>query len=57
MENKDVSILYIDDETNNLVAFKANFRRDFKIFTTESVEEALSILKKNDIQITKTTVL
>ncbi len=51
MEKEELSILYIDDEVNNLVAFKANFRRDYKIFTTESVEEAFLLLRENNIQI------
>lgn len=51
MGTEEISILYIDDEVNNLVAFKANFRRDYKIFTTESVAEAFAILKHNKIQI------
>lgn len=51
MKNEDVSILYIDDEVNNLVAFKANFRRDYKIFTTENVDEAFTFLRENKIQI------
>lgn len=51
MEKEEISILYVDDEVNNLVAFKANFRRDYKIFTTESVEEAFTLLRENKIQI------
>ena len=51
MGNEAISILYIDDEVHNLVAFKANFRRDYKIFTTESVDEALTLLRENEIQI------
>lgn len=51
MEKDEISILYIDDEANNLIAFKANFRRDYKVFTTESVDEALTILRENKIQI------
>ncbi len=51
MEKNEISILYIDDEVNNLVAFKANFRRDYKVFTTEFVDEALTILRENKIQI------
>jgi len=41
-----VRILYIDDEENNLQAFKANFRRDFTLFTALSGAEGLEILKK-----------
>lgn len=51
MEKKEISILYVDDEANNLVAFKANFRRDYNIFTTESVDEAFTFLRENKIQI------
>ena len=46
-----ISILYIDDETNNLVSFKATFRRDFKIFTAESAKEGQETLKNNNIQV------
>jgi response regulator RpfG family c-di-GMP phosphodiesterase len=51
MRTKEISILYIDDEVNNLVAFKANFRRDYNIFTTENTDEAMTFLKGNKIQI------
>jgi response regulator RpfG family c-di-GMP phosphodiesterase len=51
MGTKEISILYIDDEVNNLVAFKANFRRDYNIFTTENTDEAMTFLKGNKIQI------
>ena len=51
MVNTEISILYVDDEANNLVAFKANFRRLYNIFTAESAEEGLNILRNNKIQI------
>ena len=52
MENKlDISVLYVDDEENNLNAFRATFRRDFKIYTAISAEIAKEILKNEDIQI------
>lgn len=51
MGTKEISILYVDDEVNNLVAFNANFRRDYKIFTTENVDEAMNFLRQNKIQI------
>ena len=44
-------ILYLDDEENNLTSFKATFRRDYKIFTTTSPNEAVKILGENDIHI------
>ncbi len=44
-ENKSKpKVLYVDDEVHNLTAFRANFRRDFEIFTAESGEEGLRIL-------------
>jgi DNA-binding NtrC family response regulator len=43
------SVLYIDDEPQNLISFKAIFRRDFKIFTATNEKEALDILAKNKV--------
>ncbi|MGZ3884773.1 MAG: response regulator [Bacteroidia bacterium] len=51
MSSKDISILYVDDEPNNLVAFKANFRTYYKIFTAESAEQGRQILKEHKIYI------
>lgn len=50
MENK-IHILYVDDEENNLLSFKASFRRHFTIFTAQSAEEAKQILNNNEIHI------
>jgi adenylate cyclase len=46
---KEYNILYVDDEEHNLVAFKATFRKEYKIFTAKSAEEGFEILKKNKI--------
>lgn len=43
-----VKVLYVDDEENNLIAFKAAFRRDFKVFTAQSADEARDIVKNNE---------
>ena len=51
MESEEISILYVDDEVNNLVTFKANFRRDYKIFTSENANDAINILKGNAVQV------
>lgn len=49
---KELSILFVDDEENNLKSFKANFRRDFKIHTALSGAEGLKIFEQNpDIHI------
>lgn len=47
-----IKILYIDDEINNLIGFKASFRFDYTILTANNTDEALKHLKKNpDIHI------
>lgn len=51
MPEKDISILYVDDEPGNLTAFKANFRRLYNVFTAESGPEGRLILDENPIQI------
>lgn len=51
MENKKLNILYVDDEPNNLVSFKANFRKYHNVFTAESAAIGKQILKDNKIHI------
>ena len=51
MEEKSIHVLYIDDEPNNIISFKAAFRRVFTIFTAESAEEGRKILEQEKIQI------
>ncbi|GMQ29381.1 response regulator [Algoriphagus confluentis] len=46
-----IKVLYVDDEENNLQAFKATFRRDYKVFLAISAEEGEKILKEEDIDI------
>ena len=46
-----IKVLYVDDEENNLISFKANFRMEYKVFTAISGEEALQILDKQKIDI------
>lgn len=46
-----IRILYVDDEENNLQAFKATFRRDFKIFLAISAKEGREVLEKEEIDI------
>lgn len=52
--NKDIRVLYVDDEGHNLTAFKANFRRDFTLFTAESGKDGLDIFLNEDINIVLT---
>ncbi|HSF55389.1 MAG TPA: response regulator [Algoriphagus sp.] len=54
MENQPeekIKILYVDDEENNLQAFKATFRRDYKIFLAISAKDGEEILSREDIDI------
>jgi class 3 adenylate cyclase len=44
-------ILYIDDEEDNLLVFKAAFRRHYKVHTAQSGEEGLAILKEKDVSL------
>lgn len=46
-----LNLLYVDDEENNLVSFKAAFRRDFNVITAESGAEGRKILDSQDIAI------
>lgn len=48
---KEYSILYVDDEQPNLRGFKSSFRRHYNIFTALNAEEALEILKENEIHL------
>jgi two-component system, sensor histidine kinase and response regulator len=51
MGQEKISILYIDDDVNNLNAFKATFRADYKIFIAPSAKEGFEIIKSNEIHI------
>jgi len=46
-----ISILYVDDEENNLFSFKATFRIKYQVFTAISGDEALKILDNKAVQI------
>lgn len=48
MDNKrKIKVLYIDDEPNNLISFKASFRFDYNIFIANNIQEALERLQEN----------
>jgi response regulator RpfG family c-di-GMP phosphodiesterase len=51
MTNKKINILYVDDEVNNLISFKATFRIKYNVFTAEGGEEAIKLLKENTINV------
>lgn len=44
-------VLYVDDEENNLVAFRSYFRKDYSVYTATGAEEGLKILDQQSVQI------
>jgi signal transduction histidine kinase len=50
METK-ITILYLDDESHNLSAFKASFRRTFNVHIANTANEAIEIIEKENPQI------
>ncbi|UCS95571.1 response regulator [Echinicola marina] len=46
-----IRILYVDDEENNLQAFKATFRREYKVYLAISADEGRDILKSKEIDL------
>lgn len=52
MENKKkITVLYVDDEENNLISFKATFRLKYKILTAINGATAIDLVKNNHIDI------
>jgi len=51
MEKEKISVLYVDDEVNNLISFKANFRNIYNVYTAESAAEGKNILNSNEINV------
>jgi two-component system sensor histidine kinase/response regulator len=49
--NDKISVLYIDDEKNNLLSFQAAFRRKCKIFIANSAAEGMSILNSEKVHV------
>jgi response regulator RpfG family c-di-GMP phosphodiesterase len=50
-EQPNINVLYVDDEENNLSAFKASFRRHFTVFTAISADEGKKVLADNEIHV------
>jgi response regulator RpfG family c-di-GMP phosphodiesterase len=51
MSEKKINVLYVDDEANNLISFKATFRIKYNVYTAISAEEALKILDTKPVEI------
>jgi len=50
METK-ISVLYVDDEENNLISFRATFRLKYQVYTAPSGAEAIRIVQEKPIDI------
>lgn len=48
---KQIRVLYVDDEAHNLTSFKATFRRHYKVFTALNGIEALRTLHQEEIHV------
>ena len=48
---KNYQVLVVDDEQDNLDAFRFNFKRAFNIQSVDNGEEALELLKKHDFAV------
>ena len=51
MRKEDKTVLYVDDEEQNLEGFKFLFGRDFNIFTSLNAKDAFTILENNEIKV------
>ncbi|MDB4534489.1 response regulator [Vicingaceae bacterium] len=54
MNNKEavkINVLYVDDETGNLNAFKASYRRIYNVYLAESAEEGRKVIEENEIEV------
>jgi response regulator RpfG family c-di-GMP phosphodiesterase len=51
MQADKITILYVDDEENNLFSFKATFRIKYQVLTALSGDEALKILAEKQVHI------
>lgn len=49
-EKKKYTILYVDDEESNLRIFRMAFKREYNVLTAMGGNEAIDMLRNNDIQ-------
>lgn len=51
MVKNDFTILYVDDERNNLISFKAAFRREYRILTAQSGQEGIEMMREHNVHL------
>lgn len=45
------TIIYVDDDLNNLELFELNFKRKYHVLTSDNPEKAIQIIKDNHIKV------
>jgi PAS domain S-box-containing protein len=51
MRSERIRVLFVDDEENNLKAFKASFRREMDVLLAGSGQEALELLARESVHV------
>jgi two-component system, sensor histidine kinase and response regulator len=51
MTMERIRVLYVDDEENNLIAFRAYFRKDYEVYTAISAADAFRLLESIEMHI------
>ena len=51
MSDKKINLLYVDDEENNLMSFKASFRLKYNVMIANSAAEGMKILENKPVEI------
>jgi response regulator RpfG family c-di-GMP phosphodiesterase len=51
MEMETITVLYLDKEVQNLNAFKATYRRFFKVLIAKTPKEALAVLNEHPVHV------
>lgn len=51
MAEKKINILYVDDEENNLISFKAAFRMKYHVLIAHCGDDALKLLETKSVEI------
>ncbi|WP_295712580.1 response regulator [Mucilaginibacter sp.] len=49
--NNKITVLYVDDEENNLFSFKATFRMKYEVLTAISAKDALTVLSTKQVHV------
>lgn len=51
VSEKKITVLYVDDEEDNLLSFKATFRRDYEVLTASSSAKGLQVLHNKTVHV------